>query len=231
MGKNPAFQFYPSDWTRDLDDLDIQIEGAWIRVLCRLWWASPKGQATKTLKEWSRILRKTERKTNEILKILIEKGIADGSVLDNQNVTIISRRMVRDYQISQIRRDAGRKGGNPALKKPETFLDNQNDNQNPTPSSSSSKENILSSVQEVIDYLNAKSGKKFNPKTKSTMGHINARLSEGFTVDDFKHVINVKCKQWLKDPSMNKFIRPDTLFAGKFEAYRNEQPITKAPSW
>lgn len=141
MGKNPAFQFYPSDWTRDLDDLDIQIEGAWIRVLCRLWWASPKGQATNTLKEWSRILRKTERKTNEILKILIEKGIADGSVLDNQNVTIISRRMVRDFEISQLRKQVGKLGGNPKLIKNENRLDNQTDNQNLTPSSSSSTSN------------------------------------------------------------------------------------------
>lgn len=138
MGKAPAFQFYPGDWTRDLDDQDLEVEGAWIRICCRLWWSETKGQATKPIREWARILRKTEKKTREIFQILLEKGIASGSILDNQNVTIISRRMVRDSEISEIRKRVGKLGGNPALQKPQTNLDNQTDNQKPTPSSSSS---------------------------------------------------------------------------------------------
>lgn len=148
MGKNPAFLFYPGDWTRDLDDQDLEVEGAWIRICCRLWWSDTRGQATKPIREWARILRKTEKKTTEILKILIEKGIASGSVLDNQNSTIISRRMVKDNEISKIRREVGKLGGNPNLKKSSTELLNQSDNQNPTLSvsvsvSSSKKEKIL----------------------------------------------------------------------------------------
>jgi len=126
MGKNPAFQFYPSDWTRDLDDQDIEVEGAWIRIICRLWWSEKRGESTKPLREWARILRKTEQKTSKIFQILFEKGIASGDVLDNQNVTIISRRMVRDYEISQIRKAVGKLGGNPGLKKIQENLDNQN---------------------------------------------------------------------------------------------------------
>jgi len=138
MGKAPAFQFYPNDWTRDLDDQDLEVEGAWIRVCCRLHWSNPYGQATKSLREWSRILRKTEKKTLKIFQILIEKHIASGSVLDNQNITIISRRMVNDEKIRNIRREVGKLGGNPQLLKSENSLDNQSDNQKPTPSSSSS---------------------------------------------------------------------------------------------
>lgn len=143
MGKNPGFYFYPSDWTRDLDDQDIEIEGAWIRVCCRLWWADNRGQATKTLKEWSRILRKTEKKTMKIFQILIEKHIASGSVLDNQNVTIINRRMVRDSEISQLRREVGKLGGNPTLLKQSTNLDNQKANQKGLSSSSTSSSNTI----------------------------------------------------------------------------------------
>lgn len=138
MAKNPAFQFYPGDWTRDLDDQDLEIEGAWIRICCRLWWSDTPGEMTKTIKEWSRILRKTEKKTTKIFQILIEKGIASGSILDNQNITVISRRMVKDFRISQIRRASGRMGGNPDLKKNMKNLVKQSSNQNPTPSSSSS---------------------------------------------------------------------------------------------
>jgi len=28
MGKNPAFQFYPNDWARDLEEHTLEIEGA-----------------------------------------------------------------------------------------------------------------------------------------------------------------------------------------------------------
>ena len=126
MGKNPAFQFYPGDWTRDLDDQDLEIEGAWIRVICRLWWSEKRGEATKPLKEWARILRKTEQKTIKIFQILIEKHIADGSILDNQNITIISRRMVSDDRLSQIRRISGSLGGNPSLLKIKNNLVKQN---------------------------------------------------------------------------------------------------------
>lgn len=78
MGKNPAFQFYPSDWTRDLDDEELETEGAWIRICCRLWWSETKGEMTKSLLEWSRILRTHPNKTGVILKTLLRKRIADG---------------------------------------------------------------------------------------------------------------------------------------------------------
>lgn len=155
MGKNPSFPFYPSDWTRDLDDQDLEIEGAWIRIVCRLWWSETRGQATKSLKEWSRILRKTEQKTMKIFQILIEKDIASGDVLDKQNITIISRRMIKDFEISQIRQQVGKLGGNPKLTNHQLDLDNQKDNQKRLSSSSSSfsikKESIK---KEKIDFQN-----------------------------------------------------------------------------
>lgn len=146
MGKNPSFPFYPSDWTRDLDDQDIEIEGAWIRICCRLWWMPERGKATKSVEEWARILRKSEQKTIEIFQKLIGKDIASGELLlnqkDNQKITIISRRMVNDYRIHQIRKEVGKLGGNPMFKKgkenPYYNLDNQKDKQKITSSSSSS---------------------------------------------------------------------------------------------
>lgn len=138
MGKQPAFQFYPGDWTRDLDDQDLEVEGAWIRIICRLWWSETRGEATKPLNEWARILRKSEKKTMKIFQNLLAKHIADGTLLDNQNITIISRRMKRMVEISKLRYEVGLKGGNPALLKTPKNLDNQTTNQNPRSSSSSS---------------------------------------------------------------------------------------------
>ena len=86
--------------------------------------------------------------------------------------------------------------------------------------------NILSSkVEDVVSYLNKKTGKNFRASTKGTQKHIKARLSEGYSVEDFYSVIDVKCNQWLEDRKMSAYLRPETLFApGHFEAYLNEAP-------
>ncbi|TKI51343.1 hypothetical protein FC752_22060 [Lysinibacillus varians] len=53
---------------------------------------------------------------------------------------------------------------------------------------------------------------------------MHARLKDGYTLEHFKCVIDTKVKQWLHNPDMNKYLRPDTLFnATKFESYLNEK--------
>jgi hypothetical protein len=158
MGKNPSFPFYPSDWTRDLDDQDLEIEGAWIRICCRLWWMPECGKATKSIKEWSKVLRKTEKKTIEIFQKLIKKGIASGEVLNNQTATIINRRMVRQGQISQLRQEVGRYGGNPAFKKGQKnpyYLDKQKITKTITKKISPSSSSSSSSSKKEIYSKNA----------------------------------------------------------------------------
>ena len=77
--------------------------------------------------------------------------------------------------------------------------------------------------EEIIEYLNKKANTKFRPNSTATKRHLNARLAEGFTIDDFKKVIDIKCAQWLNDPNMKKYLRPETLFtASHFESYLNE---------
>jgi hypothetical protein len=96
MGKNPAFLFYPGDWTRDLDDHPLEVEGAWIRICCRLWWAPQKGQLTLSLDRWASILRLSTAETTRIINYLFSEKIANGKNEHNGRVTIISRRMRRD---------------------------------------------------------------------------------------------------------------------------------------
>ncbi|RYL92568.1 hypothetical protein EWH91_06815 [Sporolactobacillus sp. THM19-2] len=74
----------------------------------------------------------------------------------------------------------------------------------------------------IIDYLNQKADKTYKASTRKTQSLIHARLSEGFCFDDFKSVIDKKCKQWLNDPKMSRYVRPATLFGTKFEDYLNE---------
>lgn len=78
--------------------------------------------------------------------------------------------------------------------------------------------------QDIIDHLNSKTGKKYRATTKATQRLINARLKEGFALDDFKCVIDKKVQAWQNDPKMQEFLRPETLFGPKFESYLNSTP-------
>ena len=74
----------------------------------------------------------------------------------------------------------------------------------------------------IINYLNEKTNKKFKI-AKSNTQFINARLDDGYTVEDFVRVIDLKTKQWL-NTQHDKYLRPSTLFnAEKMEAYVNEK--------
>ena len=86
--------------------------------------------------------------------------------------------------------------------------------------------NILPEIKEIIQYLNDVCGTRYRYQTKGTQEHINARLKEGYTVDDFKTVIDKKFEEWY-GTDMEKFLRPETLFAGKFESYLNQKIVKK----
>ena len=78
--------------------------------------------------------------------------------------------------------------------------------------------------KEIVDYLNEKAGTNFRSGTKATQRLIDARVNEGFDVDDFKVVVDNKVSDWLRDEKMVQYLRPQTLFGTKFEAYLNEKP-------
>ena len=82
-------------------------------------------------------------------------------------------------------------------------------------------------IREIVSYLNEKIGSRYRPGTEATKKHINARLNEGFTVDDCKTVIDIKADEWLGNKDMKKYLRPETLFGTKFESYLNQQTISQ----
>lgn len=78
-------------------------------------------------------------------------------------------------------------------------------------------------VREIIAHLNTATGSEFRANTKATVQAINARLEEGYTIADFKEVIDVKAAQWKGDDKMQGYLRPETLFRpSHFEAYLQE---------
>ena len=84
-------------------------------------------------------------------------------------------------------------------------------------------------VKDILNYLNEKAGTNYRATTDKTRKLIKARMKEGFTVDDFKTVIDKKVTDWKNDPQMNAYLRPETLFGNKFEGYLNQQVNISKP--
>lgn len=79
---------------------------------------------------------------------------------------------------------------------------------------------------EAVEYLNLKAGTKYKSSSKNTTKHIKARINDGYTLEDFKTVIDKKCSEWL-NTDMEKYLCPETLFGSKFEKYLNQKIIHK----
>ncbi|MEG0670732.1 conserved phage C-terminal domain-containing protein, partial [Clostridium sp.] len=74
---------------------------------------------------------------------------------------------------------------------------------------------------EIINYLNLQTGKKFKSDTKVTLSLIKAKFQEGFTVEDFKTVIDNMKARWT-GTKFQEYLVPTTLFGSKFETYLNK---------
>ena len=76
---------------------------------------------------------------------------------------------------------------------------------------------------EIITYLNDKTNSNYKPSSNKTKDLIKARLNEGYQLEDFKRVIEIKTEEWRNDPIWSKYLRPETLFGTKFESYLNQK--------
>lgn len=77
-------------------------------------------------------------------------------------------------------------------------------------------------IKDIVEYLNNKIGAHYKPNGKKMKELIRARMNEGYTVKDFKTVIDKKFKSWGNDPKMSLYLRPSTLFGTRFGEYLNE---------
>jgi uncharacterized phage protein (TIGR02220 family) len=76
--------------------------------------------------------------------------------------------------------------------------------------------------KEIIDYLNQQTEKNFRHTAAGNMKLIKSRWNEGYTLEQFKQVIDNKCQDWLQDHKMSQYLQPSTLFGQKFDQYLNQ---------
>lgn len=132
----------------------------------------------------------------------------------------------RHEEYRRTKAENGKKGGGQFgntnatkndLKRPKTSKNDLKRTPNPYPNP-----NPNPLIKDILSFLNESTGKKYKD-SKETVHLINARLGEGYTLDDFKTVIRKKCNEWKNDPKMSSFLRPSTLFApSHFDEYLNQ---------
>ncbi|HES9157142.1 TPA: conserved phage C-terminal domain-containing protein [Streptococcus pyogenes] len=80
--------------------------------------------------------------------------------------------------------------------------------------------NKLLICKEVISYLNLKAKKNFKVDAASHHKFIKARLKEGYTLEDFKKVVDIMSAKWI-GTEYEQYLQPQTLFGNKMDNYLN----------
>ena len=188
---------------------------------------------------FSKFFSLSKNRCSEIIKSLEKKGYIAIDYIRQANNKAIEKRVIRcirniDGGIRKTDRPL-RNIDRPIRKTEGGYSENCEDNNTLSINTISNTRDIRDIVEqspttpipynEIIDYLNQKTGKNFKSSSKATQRHIKARFTDGFTLNDFKQVIDTKSAQWLKDKKMSAYLRPDTLFGTKFEGYLNETNV------
>lgn len=219
MAKVPYIPLYIGDWEQDTNCISPLAEFALLKLTFKLFKSEKRGVIVTNFNTLSILFKSNLDKTKEIFNELYENNILNFEFIEDDKIRIISRRMVREGNLSEIRSNCGKNGGrgNKANVKQSKSKAKAKDKQIPEYDNDN---NILL----VVKYLNEKTLKNFSEKSAIAIKNISARLKDGFQVSDFNLVIDTKVKEWVDDQKMCKYLNPETLFGNKFEKYLNEVP-------
>lgn len=221
MAKVPYIPLYIGDWEQDTNCLSPLAEFALLKLTFKLFKSEKRGVFITNFNTLSILFKSDLDKTKIIFNELFENNILNFEFIEGDKIQIISRRMIREGNLSEIRSESGSLGGrgNKANKK-------QSKSKVKAKRQQITEYEYDNDIDNIVKLLNEKTGKKLSPKAKSAKANITARLKEGYQVSDFKTVIENKCEDWLSDIKMVKFLNPDTLFGNKFDTYLNQKPQT-----
>jgi len=229
--KDPAFLLYSSDFLTGVAGFTDDEVGKYIKLLCLQHQKGCLSEKTirlflrvSSLEEISDVLEKFKTDENgNFYNVRLEKEI-------------IKRAKHLKHQSINGKKGGAPKGNQNARKQPENKPKTTQDPEKKQPENKPLENEDVIEDEDInkneirnviIEYLNGKAGTNYKPTSTKTNEHINARLAEGFTLDDFKSVIDNKVADWLENPEMSKYLRPETLFGRKFEGYLNQQNTAK----
>lgn len=240
----PGFIWYPKDWlgAADIGMCSYAARGLWMELL-NLMFLSPKTgylllpnnnkPDNKTITKLCR--GESVEETEKLLSELKQNGVCSTTEDGCIYCRVMADRAKRNEEIKTMRAEAGRMGMSLRWHNKRITKRYQKDNRVLSPTRMRAetatatvtvtvKENEKEII-EIINYLNLKTGKQYKYTTPKTIDFIRLRMKEGFSVANFKTVIDNQVKEWGNDHKMAQYLRPETLFGTKFESYLNAKII------
>jgi hypothetical protein len=114
MGKQPYIPFYVGDYLKDTRILPLAVRGAWVDLILFMWDAPVRGELIGSIEDFARLMSCDRQEAQFVLSILKQKNTADFADLPDGQIRVVSRKMRRDANISEVRAEAGRAGGKSA---------------------------------------------------------------------------------------------------------------------
>lgn len=181
-------------------------------------WVLYKSELPKHFSDGKDSIRSSLEELERFGHLVIDTGARDEKgKLTHHNITVYEVSIHGGFSATDKPRRVNR-NGQPATTKNDSTKNDKPSVVQQAESTASSKMEIY---KEILGYLLDKSGRSFKPTAEKNKKVINGRLSDGYTVDDFKRVIDWKVYQW-QGTSNEMYLRPETLFGNKFEGYLND---------
>jgi uncharacterized phage protein (TIGR02220 family) len=175
----------------------------------------------KTYKEWEEECCLSERQVRHSVKKLKDKGVLETKLMKANGSPTVHYKLEYDKLVESILTFCKIPNLHSVRNQPDNMSDSLTEIT--TENTTENTTNISIPYSEIVSYLNEKAETKYRASAKKTKDLIKARWNDGFTLDDFKEVIDKKTNEWLYDPKMSNYLRPETLFSPKFESYLNQK--------
>lgn len=127
--KQPYIPLYLGDWKKDTDELSLEAEGGWLKIILKMWEAKPRlGVYKISAKALQMLWKKPQVEIDDILQELRDANTCELKFYDDY-IIFGNRRMMREHKLSKIRSNAA-KSKYQKEDKDEQNTDNDNDNDN-----------------------------------------------------------------------------------------------------
>jgi hypothetical protein len=86
MGKQPYIPLYIGDWEQDTNCLSLEAEGAWLKLVFKLWKGESnlgKGLLSISFRAMGLLFKCSPEKTQEIFQELVENRVFDHEIMPN----------------------------------------------------------------------------------------------------------------------------------------------------
>ena len=179
-----------------------------------------RGERITSIRELMNRWGWSNTKVNNFLKLCQEDNMIECIVYPKKKtvIKIVNYEKWQGFGHSEQSEETTEKRQRKDTKTTQKRINNNENNDN-----NDNKTNI---VREVIEYLNEKTGSKFKHSAAAHKKPISARINEGYSLEEFKIVIDYCVSAWAgKDFGNGKkgddYLRPSTLFNQKFDERLN----------